>query len=383
MNGYHRRDERNMTMNIGKVRQDKRSSVVFFIVAVMLLISVLPCRAENNGETAIKSETEGLSFTVYPILAGDQWRNDVGEVVATFLERGGVQNLEIPEVSFQPASDMDWDQTIQEFGKFIQNQSIKTQYALYGEFVGTRQSGVQEVRTVVVDAKGSLIWNDRQTPKDAEFKQVNPRNPMTCCVLMAKRLQTRFSLDDPLRENAPEGKMAERWREKSGAPTEEEKQSLEKRLALLKKNHEAASITIYPVRIGSKTDREHAETLGKTINEKKLMKAQLAENDVILNIPGNSNETKVLWDMARAFREELRKNPPKTQYALYADYIMQLPTGPVRGVHFVICDNNGEWVMVDLQNEYQTEFKTINPKTVDDCNRIIIECLENRIDLGE
>ncbi len=341
---------------------------------------------ESKNQTKEESKLENLSFTVYPILLGNKPMKNVGEVVALLLERGGVKHLEIAENTFHPSENSEWEQITKEFAQFIPKQKIQTKYALYGEFMGTRETGVQEVRTVVVDAKGDVVWQDRQTPEDAAFQQTKPSNPMTCCVLMGKRLQDRFSLKDPLREDAPNGDMAERWREKSNVPPKEEMNAIEERLNELKKDHQDTSLTVYPVHVQNQTYREHTETLCKMINENNLFKAQPAKNAVNINVPGNSNEMRMLWDLAHAFREEVRKNPPPTDYTLYADYIMALPDGPVGGVHFVICDKKGEWVMVSLQNSHHENFQKIDPDSVEDCNRILVRQLEDEMDvlrLGE
>ncbi len=54
--------------------------------------------------------------------------------------------------------------------------------------------------------------------------------------------------------------------------------------------------------------------------------------------------------MAREFRDYVHKNPPETDYVLYADYVFNPQTWEQGFVHFIVCDRKGEWVIVDMQN---------------------------------
>ena len=85
----------------------------------------------------------------------------------------------------------------------------------------------------------------------------------------------------------------------------------------------------------------------------------------------------LLWGLARTFQDHVKRNPPEADYALLADYIMDPRAG--RGawaVHFVICDRVGKWVIVDFQNNHHGDFQSVDPKTHDDCGRLIAKRLE-------
>lgn len=60
-----------------------------------------------------------------------------------------------------------------------------------------------------------------------------------------------------------------------------------------------------------------------------------------------------------------------------------LTTGSLRtarsevwAVHFVLCDSKGEWVITDPQNSHQADFQRVAPKTVEDCDRLVVERLK-------
>jgi hypothetical protein len=76
----------------------------------------------------------------------------------------------------------------------------------------------------------------------------------------------------------------------------------------------------------------------------------------------------------------LRKDPPAADYALFADYgIGRSADGKpvVGGVQLVVCDRAGDWVFLDLRNSHHPDFQQINPRSPDDCNRLVIEAIKN------
>ena len=94
------------------------------------------------------------------------------------------------------------------------------------------------------------------------------------------------------------------------------------------------------------------------------------------------DEQKVLWDTARAFRTFVRKNPPATEYALFADYGVFSPSpdrSKVSHVHFIVCDRAGGWVIVDFQNSHHRDFQEIDPKSPEDCSRLLVKRLKGRV----
>jgi len=73
-------------------------------------------------------------------------------------------------------------------GAFVRTNPITTDYALYAEYNGDRQAGLNELRAVVVDKTGAIVWADRQTPQDEAFKRLESAEPMTMSVLLVERL---------------------------------------------------------------------------------------------------------------------------------------------------------------------------------------------------
>ena len=59
----------------------------------------------------------------------------------------------------------------------------------------------------------------------------------------------------------------------------------------------------------------------------------------------------------------------------WADYGLRDATdGAQRAhhVHIILCNRAGDWVLVDFQNSHHADFQGIDPKTVDDCNQLVV-----------
>jgi hypothetical protein len=41
-------------------------------------------------------------------------------------------------------------------------------------------------------------------------------------------------------------------------------------------------------------------------------------------------------------------------------------------VHFVVCEGSGAWVLVDLQNSHHDDFQAIRPRSVADCDQLVV-----------
>jgi hypothetical protein len=218
------------------------------------------------------------------------------------------------------------------------------------------------------------VWQDTQTPSDADFKRIDPKEPMDCCVLVVERLRPVLGLADPDRDNAPEGKLAKRWAEKSGVPEKAEQEAMKERQKAFKKAAASSTLLVYPALAGDEVSKESAAHLTRLISEGKLAKAAVAEAGPQLEIKGNPNEQKVLWEMARGVRTFVQGHRPEADYVLFAQYLMGKDASgqiAVGGVHFVVCNRAGEWVIVDYQNSHHDDFNTIKPKAREDCDRLV------------
>jgi hypothetical protein len=113
------------------------------------------------------------------------------------------------------------------------------------------------------------------------------------------------------------------------------------------------------------------------INEAGLCKARAAKQSVLLKASqADPNELKSLWDLAREFRDYARKNPPEADYVLYADYVFNPQNWEQGCVHFVVCDRQGEWVIVDMQNSHHPDYQGLKPASREGCDKLLVKRLE-------
>ena len=87
---------------------------------------------------------------------------NLAELVGLFLERGGMKKIEIADTQFSPPEKNDLAKLAEAFGQFVRSQKLNTDYALYGQFLGTPGKGVDEIRLVVVDRKGKVVLSERR-----------------------------------------------------------------------------------------------------------------------------------------------------------------------------------------------------------------------------
>jgi hypothetical protein len=306
----------------------------------------------------------------------------LAELVGLMLERGGVKEIEIAETRFTPADEADGAKLAEAFGQFVRSQNLQTEYALFGQFIGTPAEGIEEIRLVAADREGKVVLSERRNRKQLAQPGQEKVGPMIAGYQLVCRLRGVWGLADSQRKDAPEGKMARRWAEKSGLPPKKELKAIESRRDDLKKQAEKSTVAVYPVRVAGKGDAQAAAELAEMLAKQGFRGAEAAGTDPKLTIQPNTNQLRIAWDLARAFRKFLRENPPQVDYALLADYgIGRTPDGKTRvgGVQFVLCDRQGDWVVVSLRNSHHADFRRIGPRSPVDCNRLVAEAVADEL----
>ena len=365
----------------------RRQTGLAVLVACGALVAVGCVAAQSSGsgkETLAAAKTtldRNATMTVYPVSLAGQPVAQVGEVVGMMLERGGMPNLELATTSFAAPAGADLAATTAAFGEFIKAHPGSTQYALYAQFLGSPQKGVNEVRTIIVDQSGAVVWSDSQTAKDADFKRIQPHEPLDCCVLVTERLQPVFGLSDSTRDDAPPGRLAKAWERNTGLPDKAGFAAIEARATALRGHAADATVTVYRPHVGAGAAAS-ADDLTTRINTTKAMKASAAGSTPELTIRNDMNEQKVLWSMANSFSDYLRANPPATEYALFADYLMGAnQKGEIRvgAVHFVLCNKAGEVVIADFRNSHFEDFNQAKLDSAAACDAFVAQRLAAQV----
>ncbi len=362
----------------------KRSHVASWLCMFALLGLGVLWAEEPTAKTRKKSVTVyplALSHAILPSGIPASMGERVAEVAGLFLERMGMEQIEIAEASFSPPKTDDTAKIAAAFGQFVSKQSLKTEYAVFGQMWASKER-IEGIRTIVVDKAGKVVFADLGDQEAFSHAKPKPDCPMTASLFLVNRLRNVWELADPERKDAPEGKMAERLRKRSGLPSDVELAAMSKRLADQKKELPASKVAVYPIHLWQGSDKSGAAQLAKMLNEQGICQAEASETDPKLRIQGDPNEQKVLWDTARAFREFIRKNPPATEYALLADYgVSPASDGKQEAhhVHLILCDRAGDWVLVDFQNSHHPDFQSIAPKSRDDCHRLAVKRLRSHL----
>ena len=359
-----------------------------YAIAMLLALScaAVRCPAQEKNPPAVPTPNDALlkefqragknaSLTILPTLLADQPSKQVGQVVGLILEKAGMGNLTLGSDEFRPAAKAELPQTIESLADFVKSHPPGTDYVLFTEFRVGPQRKFNEVRTIVMNKKGELVWNDSQTPSDAAFKRIKPVEPMDCCMLVVERLRQVLKLPDLAREEDSNGKLTRQWKEQTGVPEKAEMDAMHTRAEIFKKSRAHSTLLVYPPRAGRELSPAGSADLSELINKAQLTKASAAETGPDIKIEPNMNEQIVLWKMARAFRDHVRSNKPDTDYILFAHYLMG--DRSVGAVHFVVCDRKGEWVIVDFQNDHHSDFKAIHPKSREDCDRLVERRLQS------
>jgi hypothetical protein len=324
----------------------------------------------------MKSKGPDASLTILPVRLGGKPWDRVTEVVGLLLEKQGLRNIELGKTAFEPA-ETKLESLAAAVGAFMKTHPITTDYALYAEYNGDQKTGLNELRAVVVDQSGAVVWTDRQTPQDEAFKKMGERDPMTMSVLLVERLGPQLGLNEATAKAAKPGKLAAIMDQRSGLPPENERAALPGRQKAMKRALPAATLLVYPARIGGKeVSVPSATNIVRLLNQTGLCQAVQAEQPVLLKTSlADPNEMKTLWNLAREFRDFVRTHPPAADYALYADYAFNPQNAEQGFVHFVVCDRKGEWVIVDMQNLHHPDYQSIGIISRDRCDQLLVKRL--------
>ena len=202
---------------------------------------------------------------------------------------------------------------------------------------------------------------------------------MTACVHVADTLRSVSDLEDFRHsDRRTEGKMHQRMAERSGMPPKEEVEAMEKRWEEARSEMKSESITVFPFHVWGREESslEGAEELVKGMTQAGWLKASATEVEMNLDIQGDRNELRVLWNTARAFRDYLKEHPVDTDYALLVDTTKPPNVGHL---HLILCEGDGDWVMVDLQNSHHQSFKQIDPDSLEDCAQLALVRLTHKV----
>lgn len=384
-------EAKEQTMKRSDDMKSSRQVRVFLILALLAVIgtglSAVAADAASDRRglnpeqqkrmEAMKAKGADVSLTILPVRLAGQPFDRVTEVIGVMLEQQGLKNIELGKAAFTPGDKAGLKNLAEGVGQFVKKNPIATDYALYAEFNGSRQTGLNELCAMVVDKSGATVWTDRQASEDEAFKKLGRAEPMSLCILLVERLGPQLDLNEETAKAAKPGKMAAIMEERSGLPPQEERSALKGRQQAMKQAMPKGTLLVFRARIGGKEkDPGSAANLAKLINNAKLCKAFTGQAMLLKASQADPNEQKVLWNLAREFRESARKNPPAADYVLYADYVFNPQNWEQGYVHFIVCDRKGGWVIVDFQNSHHPDYRSMKPTSREACDKLLVKRLE-------
>lgn len=363
------------------------SKYVLAVLSVAALSCAQPVGAQAKSDAAAQDpQLEALrkagtkaGLTIFPVQVMNEPNRNVADVLGLVLESMGMENLDAVDSAFAPPDAAPWSEVPGHFADFVKKNPVKGDFLLYAQYLGEPKRGPTEVRFIVTDAQGNLVLTDIQTPRDRDFKKTAARDPdpMGCSVLVARRLFARTGWKEGGRRGDSNGKFARIWAEKSGTPVATERKAMELRAKKLHAGLKDARISVYQTRVNEAPSRDSAERLAKLTASKLRWSAKSVPQSLPVTIASTSNEQKRLWDLAKAFRDHVRANPPEADYAMLAEYGMSPPEHVVGYVHVIVCDKSGDWVIVDFQNNQHPDFQRIAPTDLEGCDELAAVRIEN------
>ena len=298
----------------------KKATICLIVTVSVLWAALLPAQAPSEADSAQaerlaklkKSDPNVVSLALLPVQIWFKHPMITSRMVADALglvaESCGMNNLDALDTEFVPPAEATWEQVPMHLAEFLKKNQPKSEYILYAQYLGDPNGGPTEIRFVVTDAAGNLVLSDRQTAQDADFKRIVPGDPdaMGCSVLVAERLFSRLGWQKV--EGEPHGKFARKWAEASGTPSDAEQAAMEQRAAKLKAGVKTTQIAIYPTYINEASSTENSDRLASLVAQRLGCKTTKADKAISFQRQPTGNEQKLLWDLARAFRDYLRES---------------------------------------------------------------------------
>lgn len=327
----------------------------------------------------MKAKGPEASLVILPPMIAGRPFDRATDILGVLLEQRGLQHIEIGRVPFTAGVKTEMPALSDSLAAFLRTNTIATDDALYVELNGPT---LDEVRAVIMDKSGELVWSDHQTTRDKAFQALGtPRDPMTLMVFLVERLCPQFSLNDDTAKKRSH-KLEDALKANSGyAPAGEAEERMPARLKTMKESRQKATLMVLGVRMDRAVNVTNSSDLARQIGGAKLFQVAVpAKQPVLLEARlAGSDQMRYLWDIAREFQAYVKKNPPEADYVLYADYIFNREHWQQGGIQFIVCDRQGEWVLAELTNSDQEDYQRVKPISAEGCDKLLVERLAERL----
>lgn len=344
-----------------------------FASLILLLYGGWNLNSLNGGPQAQLPSVTVYPVTLAPVDFPDEFSRRVATVLATFLERGGLTQLDVATEPWRPAAQSTQKDLEKSFAEYIQSAALTTDFAVFVRIEGTPRTGADVIRTVVADRSGRIVFSEEAKKEVLSTIHPAPREPMTCCMFVAGRLQKLWNLDDPFRAGAPEGKLADFWKKDAGIPDTAELQKIRSRRQALSTMTDQVRFDVHILKAGEMEHGPDSAALAAHLTAKLKSDFRAAPAPAEVKTESHSNELKMLWTLAKDFRQHVRNHPPESAYTLCVE--IGTDAKHVKYIHLVVCDQTGEWVLIDMINSHHGDFNALTTDTLAACFPLITQRL--------
>lgn len=145
------------------------------------------------------------------------------------------------------------------------------------------------------------------------------------------------------------------------------------------------TITIFPAvvrelgpTVETSWDNRSAEVISDWLNENGYGAARVSDRKPEIEVKPGMNQARMFRTGIRSFSEWVRANPPETEYACVAEYLM-MRDGKAGGIHVYCVDRSGKLVFGSLSNSHWPEFKKVKPASVRDASKVAVGSLNRHL----
>jgi serine/threonine protein kinase len=320
------------------------------------------------------------SVTVLPVRLAGRLFERLTPIVGALLEMGGLEHVEVGQAPFDPGGNTGMEALAAALGEFIARNPVTTDYALYAEYNAAPGQVLNELRAVLLDRTGKVVWSERLTADDEPFRQIEGPDPMTLSVLLVERVGPLFGLDEETRKNAKPSRLQAQLAQQSGLPPENELNAIAGRTEAMKNARHSLTLLIVPMRANDIPDTASASILARAVNEAGLCRAISSSRPVeVAPNPDTPNELLIFWNMATSFRAWVREARPDADYIMFVDCAYTPGRWEQGFVHLVVCDRNGEWAVADLENSEHPDYQAVKPTSSEACGRLAVRLLASHL----
>ena len=127
----------------------------------------------------------------------------------------------------------------------------------------------------------------------------------------------------------------------------------------------AFSVTVYPVTVVIGQERVHDEQLAAEViaflAKKKLADPVMGTGFIDIPVKWGRNQAKMAQRSAINFSDQMKGEEIQTDYALLVEILCNSSENNVGGVHYYLCDKEGNLADGGLTNSHWDEFHEVEP----------------------